>query len=143
MARPPSTYEIPLRHDRHTGTNWYHPHVHGLGAQQLFDGRAGALLVVPRGRRDRAAGVSRERVLAIPATGFDDDGDVVPPLSSGQAAQQRLVNGQVDVPVDAPSHSDTAIVGNDGGSVTLRTRFEHFLGTAIYHCHFVTHAELG
>lgn len=136
MARPPSTYEIPLRHDRHTRTNWYHPHVHGLGAQQLF---AGALLVVPRGRRDRAAGVSRERVLAIPATEFDDDGDVVPPLSSGQAAQQRLVNVQVDV----PSHSDTAIVGNDGGSVTLRTRFEHFLGTAIYHCHFVTHAELG
>jgi FtsP/CotA-like multicopper oxidase with cupredoxin domain len=296
----------------------------------LFAGLAGALLVVPRGGRDAASGIDRDRVLAISAMEFDADGNVVPALSSGQAAQQRLVNGQVDpvldiapgetqrwrlvntsvnnvvrvtldglgmtriaadgnpyrhaveveevvlasgqradvlvrgargefalrtlpyelgfgvtfpearlatvscggpavrsrrvvdapllqpfddlrrhrvdvrrelsmtmaggfgidgvpfdperidqvcelgaveewtvhnptglvhpfhihvnpyqvthvdgVEVDAPSYEDTTIVARNGGSITLRTRFEHFLGTAIYHCHFVTHAELG
>jgi FtsP/CotA-like multicopper oxidase with cupredoxin domain len=46
-------------------------------------------------------------------------------------------------PVDAPSYEDTVLVRQNGGSVTFRTRFEDFLGTVVYHCHFVTHSDLG
>ena len=27
--------------------------------------------------------------------------------------------------------------------MTFRTRFEDFLGTVVFHCHFVTHSDLG
>jgi FtsP/CotA-like multicopper oxidase with cupredoxin domain len=54
--------------------------------------------------------------------------------------QVTHVDGQ---PVDSPSYEDTVVVRPNGGSVTFRTRFEDFLGTAVFHCHFVTHSELG
>ncbi|MFC5380320.1 multicopper oxidase family protein [Aquipuribacter nitratireducens] len=47
------------------------------------------------------------------------------------------------VPVDARSYQDTVLVGKQGGTVTFRTHLQHFPGRAVYHCHFVTHAELG
>jgi FtsP/CotA-like multicopper oxidase with cupredoxin domain len=50
------------------------------------------------------------------------------------------VDGQ---PVDAPSYEDTVLVRQNGGSVTFRTRFEDFVGTVVFHCHFVTHSDLG
>ncbi|MBY5162437.1 multicopper oxidase family protein [Salsipaludibacter albus] len=93
-------YEIPIRHDHHTGTNWYHPHFHGTGAQQVFAGLAGVLVVEGREQQPRSIGIDRDRVLALTATQFDDSGEVVPALSSGQAAQVRLVNGQLDPTID-------------------------------------------
>lgn len=47
------------------------------------------------------------------------------------------------VPVDSPSYEDTVLVGKEGGSVTFLTRFRHFTGRAMYHCHFSTHSDLG
>ena len=38
---------------------------------------------------------------------------------------------------------DTVLVRPNGGSVTFRTRFEDFVGTVAFHCHFVTHSDLG
>lgn len=93
-------YEFPIRADHHTGTNWYHPYHHGHSARQLFAGMAGVLVVAERGEARRATAIGRERVMAISAVEFGDDGELVPPLASAQGAQIRLVNGQVNPTVD-------------------------------------------
>lgn len=45
--------------------------------------------------------------------------------------------------VDTRSYEDTVLVDKLGGEVTFLTRFEHFLGRVIYHCHFGNHSDLG
>ena len=44
------TYEFLIPSDHPAGINWYHPHLHGLVAEQLFGGLAGLLIV--RGELD-------------------------------------------------------------------------------------------
>ncbi|MEA5499230.1 multicopper oxidase domain-containing protein [Limnoraphis robusta Tam1] len=39
------TYEFTLAKNHPSGTFWYHPHLHGLVAEQLFGGLAGLLIV--------------------------------------------------------------------------------------------------
>jgi FtsP/CotA-like multicopper oxidase with cupredoxin domain len=61
-------YEIPPDHP--AGTFWYHPHLHGLVADQLFGGMAGAIVI----ELDDAVSlpVDRERMLVVTDVTLDD-----------------------------------------------------------------------
>ena len=87
-------YEIRLPEDHPPGTYWYHPHLHGLVADQLFGGLYGAVVVaddVP---------VARERVLVVSDISLQQDGTVrpvtVPEQMAGREGELVLVNGQVE-----------------------------------------------
>ena len=47
------------------------------------------------------------------------------------------------IPLEEPVWLDTAIVPNDGGSITFRTRFLDYTGKDLPHCHMMNHEELG
>ncbi|WP_214368001.1 multicopper oxidase family protein [Pseudonocardia sp. H11422] len=85
-------YRIPADHP--AGTFWYHPHHHGLVADQIFGGLAGALLV--DGGPDLP--VTADRVLLVTDTTLDGDGRVAPvsPMDRmlGRQGELVLVNGQ-------------------------------------------------
>ncbi len=93
-------YEIALPADHPPGTNWYHPHVHGQGAQQIFAGMAGMLIVAPRAEAARPFTALRERTLILHATEFDAAGGVKAPLATDQRNHVRLLNGQLDPAID-------------------------------------------
>ncbi len=125
-------YEIQLRPDHHTGTNWYHPHHHGEGARQLFAGLFGVLVVAERGAVLKSTGISRERMLAISAPEFGADGQLVAPLASNQAAQVRLVNGQVDPAIDiAPGETQRWRFVNTSVNNVVRVRLDDHTMTRI------------
>ena len=88
-------YEYQLPQDHPTGTFWYHPHLHGSVADQLFGGLYGAIVV----EEDRPVPVARERVLVISDISFDGQGNVRRASQQermmGREGQLLLVNGQV------------------------------------------------
>ena len=87
-------YRFPIPTDHPPGTHWYHPHHHGMVADQLFGGLLGALLVdsVP----DIPA--TDDRLLLITDTTLDPAGAVVAPTTAERALGRQgslvLVNGQ-------------------------------------------------
>jgi suppressor of ftsI len=54
--------------------------------------------------------------------------------------QTIAVNGQ---PVDNFGYEDTVLVPPNGGTMTMRTRFEDFTGRLVWHCHILRHEERG
>ncbi|RTL61625.1 MAG: multicopper oxidase family protein [Pseudonocardiaceae bacterium] len=93
------SYRIPADHP--PGTHWYHPHHHGMVADQLFAGLAGALLV----DGGPALPVDDDRVLLVTDTTLNTDGSVaaVGPAERmrGREGQLVLVNGQYQPTVPA------------------------------------------
>ncbi|OLT00472.1 copper oxidase [Pseudonocardia sp. CNS-004] len=96
-------YEHQLPADHPPGVYWYHPHHHGLVADQIFGGLYGAILVgdptpVP---------VTRERLLVVSDISLDDDGQVLPPSPMaqmmGREGELVLVNGQATPSMQAAS----------------------------------------
>ena len=85
-------YRIPGDHP--AGTFWYHPHHHGVVADQIFGGLAGALLV----DRGPDLPVAADRVLLITDITLDSDGRVAPVSTMdqmmGRQGELVLVNGQ-------------------------------------------------
>lgn len=55
------TYDIPANHA--SGTFWYHPHIHGITAEQVASGLSGAILV--EDMDDDSLGQTTNRVLVI------------------------------------------------------------------------------
>lgn len=47
------------------------------------------------------------------------------------------------VRLDTPVWADTFNVKKQGGTITLRTRFEDFEGLIVAHCHVISHADFG
>lgn len=88
------TYEYQLGADHPVGTSWYHPHLHGQAANQLFAGLYGAIIV----EDDGAVEANRERVLVISDIDFDNNGQILKPgmmaLMMGREGNRVLVNGQ-------------------------------------------------
>lgn len=88
-------YRIPPDHP--AGTYWYHPHHHGMVADQIFGGLAGALLVAPPGP-DPDLPVIEDRVLLVTDTTLDGDGGLVEvsamDRAMGRHGELVLVNGQ-------------------------------------------------
>jgi FtsP/CotA-like multicopper oxidase with cupredoxin domain len=84
-------YAIDIPRDHPPGFNWYHPHVHGHGTQQIFGGLAGALVI--RGRYD-GLGRMRDRVLVLQAPDWESDGSLKAFSPALLGSQLRLVDGQ-------------------------------------------------
>jgi FtsP/CotA-like multicopper oxidase with cupredoxin domain len=92
-------YEIPENHP--PGVYWYHPHHHGMAADQVFGGLYGAIIVedaVP-------LPVDRERVLVISDITFDAAGVIAGASQmqkmNGREGQTLLLNGQTDQAIAA------------------------------------------
>ena len=88
-------YEFQLPSDHPSGVFWYHPHRHGLVADQIFGGLYGALLVVDADELS----VARERVLIvsdITLTAAGDPADIsTAEAMMGREGDMLLVNGQL------------------------------------------------
>jgi FtsP/CotA-like multicopper oxidase with cupredoxin domain len=84
-------YEIP--EDQAPGLYWYHPHHHGMVADQVFGGLFGAIVVDPG---PTSQGVT-ERVLIISDISFDGSSVRTPSPAerlAGREGELLLVNGQ-------------------------------------------------
>lgn len=89
-------YEYQLPDDHPTGTFWYHPHRHGLVADQVYGGLAGAIIVVGD---DAEAAFDEDRLLVVTDITLDADGRVAEPTfrsrMMGREGRLVLVNGQL------------------------------------------------
>lgn len=87
-------YEYRIPDDHPVGTFWYHPHVHGQVAEQVFGGLVGALVV-----DGSDVEVDRDRVLVVTDTTLDANGRLkevsTPERMMGREGLLVLVNGQV------------------------------------------------
>ncbi|MCU0306267.1 MAG: multicopper oxidase family protein [Thermoleophilia bacterium] len=54
--------------------------------------------------------------------------------------QVTKVNGK---PVRGITYDDNVVVGPNGGTVTMRTRFKDFTGKFVFHCHVLFHEDNG
>jgi len=88
-------YDIRLPEDHPPGLYWYHPHHHGMVADQVFAGLYGAIIV----EDPTDLPVTRERVLVISDITIDPSGDVAAATRTdrmmGREGETVLVNGQV------------------------------------------------
>ncbi|MGB3494778.1 MAG: multicopper oxidase family protein [Elainellaceae cyanobacterium] len=101
------TYEFTIPADHHSVTAYYHPHVHGYVAQQIFGGLGGVLIV--RGALDEIPEIqsAQEELL------FLKDFDLSQPVNSpdpyfgiqmpGREGALATVNGQVNPSFTIPS----------------------------------------
>jgi FtsP/CotA-like multicopper oxidase with cupredoxin domain len=91
-------YLIRIPADHPTGTFWYHPHAHGVVADQIFAGLFGALLVDPPPGQEPDLSTVEDRVLLISDISLEDDGRVARAggmdRMMGRHGEQVLVNGQ-------------------------------------------------
>ena len=87
-------YEYRLPRDHPPGVYWYHPHRHGLVADQIFAGLFGAIIV----EDPQAVDASVDRVLIVSDVTLDGLGNIpaVPPMARmmGREGELILVNGQ-------------------------------------------------
>lgn len=95
MPGETATYEIVVPDDHPAGTFWYHPHHHGLVADQLSAGLYGAIVVVG----ETEPPVTRERLLMVSDLTLGSDGRPSAPSAQermrGREGNTVLVNGQV------------------------------------------------
>jgi FtsP/CotA-like multicopper oxidase with cupredoxin domain len=87
-------YEYNLPKDHPPGVYWYHPHHHGMVADQIFAGLFGAIII----EDPEPIEASVERVLVVSDTALDGLGNI-PPVPAmermmGRQGELILVNGQ-------------------------------------------------
>jgi FtsP/CotA-like multicopper oxidase with cupredoxin domain len=87
-------YDYRLPEDHPPGVYWYHPHHHGLVADQVFGGLYGAIIVADA----TPPPVTRERVLVVSDISLDGTGRLRPVSTMarmmGREGDLVLVNGQ-------------------------------------------------
>lgn len=95
------TYEFVLPQNHPAGTFWYHPHVHGLTAKQIFGGLSGLFLV--RGALDLIPEIraAQEVFLALKDFEIDPNGQMIAPnpmelMMQGREGSLISVNGMVN-----------------------------------------------
>lgn len=94
------TYEFQIPEDHPAGTFWYHPHYHGLVAEQLFAGLAGLFIV--RGDLDDIPEVkaAKETALVLKDLALDRRGNIPNPghmaQMTGRIGDLLLANGQLN-----------------------------------------------
>lgn len=94
------TYEFFLPRDHPAGTFWYHPHLHGSVAEQVFGGLAGLFIV--RGELDEIPEIqaAQEEFLVLQDFDLDTNGRIITPnpmaMMMGREGQLVTVNGQVN-----------------------------------------------
>lgn len=88
-------YEYRLPDDHPPGVYWYHPHHHGMVAEQIFGGLYGMIIV----EDPTPISVGRERVLVISDITLDGSGEIPAAAAMdrmlGREGDLVLVNGQV------------------------------------------------
>lgn len=96
-------YRLPANHP--TGLFWYHPHHHGMAAEQVFSGLYGAIIV----EEPDPIKVDEERVLVLSDISFDSGGNLLGPTlmgkMMGREGSQLLLNGQVQPTFTARNNS--------------------------------------
>ena len=102
------TYEFTIPQNHPAGTFWYHPHLHGLVAEQLFGGLAG--LFVVRGELDEIPEIkaAQEEFLVLQDFALDDNGRLMGSshmsLMSGREGDIITVNGRVNPNLNLPAN---------------------------------------
>jgi FtsP/CotA-like multicopper oxidase with cupredoxin domain len=90
-------YQLPPGHP--SGVFWYHPHLHGSVADQIFGGLYGAIIVGDHERDSEPVASTRDRVLVISDMSLDAAGNVRSATAGDRMAGREgdlvLVNGQV------------------------------------------------
>ncbi|MBE9078098.1 multicopper oxidase family protein [Romeria aff. gracilis LEGE 07310] len=100
------TYEFQLPQNHPAGTFWYHPHYHGLVAEQLFGGLAGLFIV--RGELDEIPEVkaAQEKFLVLKDFALDRSGNIPSPghmaQMTGRMGDLLTVNGQFNPGLQIP-----------------------------------------
>lgn len=99
-----ATYEFEIPSNHRSTLGWYHPHWHGLTADQLFGGLAG--LFVVRGELDEIPEIaaSQEEFLVLKDFEIDASGQVVSTgRMLGREGSLLTVNGQLNPTITLPS----------------------------------------
>jgi FtsP/CotA-like multicopper oxidase with cupredoxin domain len=100
------TYEFQIPANHPAGTFWYHPHLHGLVAEQLFGGLAGLFIV--RGELDEIPEIkaAKEEFLVLQDFAIDDNGRLMNSghmsLMMGREGDIITANGQVNPSISLP-----------------------------------------
>jgi hypothetical protein len=91
-------YDYQLPDDHPPGVYWYHPHHHGMVADQIFGGLYGAIIVGDPEGSTGSIPVTRERVLVVSDISLDGAGTIQAPAAMarmrGREGNLVLVNGQ-------------------------------------------------
>lgn len=108
------TYEFQIPQDHPAGTFWYHPHYHGLVAEQLFSGLAG--LFVVRGELDDIPEIraAQEAFLVLKDFALDRRGNIPDP---GHMAQ---MTGRIGNLLTANGQFNPSLEISQGGLLRLR-----------------------
>ncbi|NER83883.1 MAG: multicopper oxidase family protein [Leptolyngbya sp. SIO1D8] len=108
------TYEFQIPQNHPAGTFWYHPHYHGLVAEQLFGGLAG--LFVVRGDLDEIPEIqaAQEEFLVLKDFALDRSGNIPDP---GHMAQ---MNGRIGDLLTANGQFNPSLEIPQGGLLRLR-----------------------
>ncbi|BAZ47237.1 type 3 multicopper oxidase (plasmid) [Chondrocystis sp. NIES-4102] len=100
------TYEFQIPSNHPAGIFWYHPHLHGLVAEQLFGGLAGLFIV--RGDLDEIPEVkaAKEEFLVLQDFAVDNNGRLINSahmsLMMGREGDIITANGQVNPSLSLP-----------------------------------------
>lgn len=118
-------YEYTLPADHPPGVYWYHPHQHGLVADQVFSGLYGAIIV----EDPVAIAASRERLLVVSDITFDGAGTIASSgamdVMAGREGELVLVNGQLQPALRArPGERERWRIVNACVSRYLRLRLD-------------------
>lgn len=103
-----AVYEFTLPANHPAGTFWYHPHRHGLVAEQLFGGLAG--LFVIRGELDEIPEIkaAKEEFLVLKDFALDQEGYLVPPgheaQMTGRVGGLLTTSGQINPTLTLPAN---------------------------------------
>ncbi|MDJ0661080.1 MAG: multicopper oxidase family protein [Crocosphaera sp.] len=102
------TYEFEISPQQTAGINWYHPHLHGLVAEQLSGGLAGLFII--RGQLDEIPEIkaAKEEFLILQDFSLDNNGNLLPsnqmPLMMGREGNIITVNGQINPSFTLPKN---------------------------------------
>ncbi|CAH0177584.1 MULTISPECIES: multicopper oxidase family protein [unclassified Arthrobacter] len=119
------SYEYRLPADHPPGVYWYHPHHHGMVADQIFAGLFGAIIV----EDPDPVATSRERVMVISDITLDGSGTVADasPMDrmTGREGDLVLVNGQSNPKLSArPGERERWLIVNTCVARYLRLRLD-------------------
>lgn len=108
------TYEFQIPQNHPAGTFWYHPHYHGLVAEQLFGGLAGLFIV--RGALDDIPEIqaAQEEFIVLKDFSLSRTGNI---LSPGHMAQ---MTGRIGDLLTANGQFNPSMTINQGGLLRLR-----------------------
>lgn len=99
------TYEFQIPTDHPSGTFWYHPHLHGLVAEQLFGGLAG-LFIVRSENEIPEIRAAKEEFLVLQDFALDDSGRLTDSahmsMMMGREGNIVTVNGRVNPSFSLP-----------------------------------------